>query len=202
MECAAISARTNKHCGRLSERAAIETLVIVAPYGPLRFTGARHHARRGMSSVRMTDSGSIGASPKRAAKKRDQRSLATNENIPSPHHRVREGPEERSSTFPCLITPHLYNASFHSTRHGRVRPLDLGLIRKKLSILAAHCARASHQLIALFVHALSLEPGPYFPARVSASAYAWSVPGRSRSIGVPATSQPPSPFSRCTSLLR
>jgi hypothetical protein len=27
--------------------------------------------------------------------------------------------------------------------------LDLGLIRKKLSILAEHCARASHQLIAL-----------------------------------------------------
>ena len=70
---ATIGARTNKHCGRLSERAAIETLVIVA-YGPLRFTGARHQARRrGMSSVRMTDSWSIGASPKRAAKKRDQR---------------------------------------------------------------------------------------------------------------------------------
>src|SRR4030095_11093108 len=113
---------------------------------------------------------------------------SSNESIPSPHHRVRAGPEERSSTFPCLITPHLYNASFHSTRHGRVRPLDLGLIRKKLSILAEHCARASHQLIDLLVHA--------------ASAYARSVPGRSRSIGVPATSRPPSPFSRCTSLLR
>ena len=127
---------------------------------------------------------------------------SSNESIPSPHHRVRAGPEERSSTFPCLITPHLCYASFHSTRHGRVRPLDLGLIRKKLSIFAEHCARASHQLIALLVHALSLEAGPYFPARVSASAYAWSVPGRSRSIGVPATSQPSSPFSRCTSLLR
>ncbi len=54
---------------------------------------------------------------------------SSNESIPSPHHRVRAGPEERSSTFPCLITPHLSNASFHSTRHGRVRPLDLGLIR-------------------------------------------------------------------------
>src|SRR4030095_94865 len=79
---------------------------------------------------------------------------SSSESIPSPHHRVRAGPEERSSTFPCLITPHLFNASFHCTRHGRVRPLDLGLIRKKLSILAEHCARASHQLIALLVHAL------------------------------------------------
>ena len=54
---------------------------------------------------------------------------SSNESIPIPHHRVRAGPEERSSTFPCLITPHLSNTSFHSTRHGRVRPLDLGLIR-------------------------------------------------------------------------
>jgi hypothetical protein len=28
----------------------------------------------------------------------------SNESIPSPHHRVRTGPEERSPTFPCLIT--------------------------------------------------------------------------------------------------
>jgi hypothetical protein len=41
------------------------------------------------------------------SEERYQAVATSNESIPSPHHRVRTGPEERSSTFPCLITSHL-----------------------------------------------------------------------------------------------
>jgi hypothetical protein len=84
MECATIGARTNKHCGRLSERAAIETLVIVALRASEIYRSPSPCTKTGMSSVRMTDSWSIGASPKRAAKKRDQRSLAPTRVSPAP----------------------------------------------------------------------------------------------------------------------
>jgi hypothetical protein len=46
---------------------------------------------------------------------------SSNESIPSPRHRVRAGPEERSSTFPCLITPHLIER-FLSLYSSRTRP--------------------------------------------------------------------------------